>query len=230
MPRTSARRAAEPKAPTASSSAQEQYVKLREEILTGKLTPGTPVLETAVSARLGVGRAPVREAILRLESDGLLSRGPHGAQVRVRSTDEVFEIYQARIALEAEAAASAARHASELDLTRLRHVQLQAAGAADPAQARALHARWHGVLAQAGHNATIVELLERLAGQLAPYETRSLAESPNLATTHGEHDDIADAIARGDQDTARRLITAHLQRTRDVRVAALVQAETEAPR
>lgn len=223
MPRTSDH----PRTLKASSSAHQQYAKLREEILTGKLAPGTPVLETAVSARLGVGRAPVREAILRLEFDGLLSRGPHGAQVRVRSTDEVFEIYQARIALEAEAAASAARHASELDLTRLRHMQRQAEEASEPGQARALHARWHGVLAQAGHNPTIVELLERLAGQLAPYETGSLAESPNLTTTHGEHGEIADAIARGDQDTARVLITQHLQRTRDVRIAALVQAETE---
>lgn len=201
-------------------------MKLREEILTGELTPGTPVLETAVSARLGVGRAPVREAILRLESEGLLSRGPHGALVRIRSIDEVFEIYQARIALEAEAAASAARHASELDLTRLRHLQQQAEDTTDPAQARALHARWHSVLAQAGHNGTVLELLERLAGQLAPYETGSLAEPPNLSTTHDEHGQIADAIARGDQDDARALVTKHLQRTRDVRITALVQAET----
>jgi DNA-binding FadR family transcriptional regulator len=51
----------------------------------------------------------------------------------VRSTDEVFAIYQARIALEAEAAAAAARRASELDLTRVRHVQQQAKEASDPA-------------------------------------------------------------------------------------------------
>ncbi|MBK1787484.1 GntR family transcriptional regulator [Prauserella cavernicola] len=223
MPRTRAGSGAEP---TGASSAQQQYRTLREEILAGRLVPGTVLLETAVSARLGAGRAPVREAILRLEAEGLLSRGPQGVQVRVRSTDEIFDIYQARIALEAEAAATAARRASELDLTRLRHVQQQSRDAADPAQARALHARWHSVLAAASHNATVTELLERLAFQLAPYETGSLADPGNLTTSHDEHDQLIEAIAAGDHQIARELIATHLRRTRDVRVAALVSAET----
>ncbi|MCW2879523.1 MAG: transcriptional regulator, GntR family [Sphaerisporangium sp.] len=208
-----------------SDAVQAQYLRLQEEIFSGALPPGSPVLETVISTRYGVGRAPVREAILRLESDGLLHRGPRGVEVRVRSIEEVAEIYQARIALEAEAAAQAARVRSPLDLERLRHVQERASSASDPAEARALHARWHIVLAQASRNTTIAELLERLAWQLAPYETASLADSPNLNATDGEHPVILDAISSGDVDAARSLLTTHLERTRDVRIAALVRAE-----
>ncbi len=83
---------------TTSLSAHSQ---LRTEIVTGVLPPGAPVHEVALSNRLGVSRAPIRDAILRLEADGLVERGPRGAVVRTRTADEIFDIYQARIALEA---------------------------------------------------------------------------------------------------------------------------------
>lgn len=210
----------------AANAGESQYLVLRDEIVGGALPPGTTLLETALATRLGVGRAPVREAILRLECDGLVVRGQRGPQVRTLTAPEVVEIYQARIALEAEAAASAAAHRSALDLARLRHVHEEAGAATDPDQMRALHGRWHAVLRQACHNPTITGILERLALQLALYDSVDMSRNPNLESTDDEHAEVLDAIAEGDQDRARTVLRAHLERTRDVRIAALVREES----
>jgi DNA-binding GntR family transcriptional regulator len=213
-------------APTQVNSSEAQYAVLRDEITGGALPPGTTLLETALASRLGVGRAPVREAILRLECDGLVVRTPRGPQVRTLSAPEVVEIYQARIALEAEAAASAAAHRSALDLARLRHVHEEAHRSGDPDQVRMLHGRWHAVLRQACHNPTITGILERLALQLALYDSGDMSRNPNLESSDDEHTEVLDAITAGDQDRARALLRAHLERTRDVRIAALVREES----
>jgi DNA-binding GntR family transcriptional regulator len=201
------------------------YPVLREEIVRGELAPGTTLLETALASRLGIGRAPVREAILRLECDGLVTRGSRGPAVRTLTATEVVEIYQARIALEAEAAASAAAHRSALDLARLQHVHDEARQAGSPEQARVLHGRWHAVLRQSCHNPAITEILDRLALQLALFDSEDMARNPNLESSDDEHAEVLDAIVRGDQDQARTLLRSHLERTRDVRIAALVRQE-----
>jgi DNA-binding GntR family transcriptional regulator len=209
-----------------ASAGDNAYERLRDEIVSGTVGVGAPLLETAVATRYGTGRAPVREAILRLEGEGLVVRGPRGPHVRTLSPTEVVEIYQARIALEAEAAAAAARHRSSLDLARLRHVQEQARATTDPDEARALHGRWHAVLRQSCHNDTITGILERLALQLALHDTSDMARSANVESTDDEHEQVLEAITAGDEDTARSVLRRHLERTRDVRIAALVQTET----
>ena len=208
-----------------STSGESAHERLLEELTSGALGPGAPVLETAVAARFGLGRAPVREAILRLEADGLIVRGPRGPVVRTLTPGEVVDIYQARIALEAEAAASAARHRSSLDLARLQHIHDQSRDATDADEARRLHGRWHAVLRRSCRNDTITEMLEQLARRLALHDTGDMTRSANLESTDDEHQVVLDAIVAGDEDTARRALREHLERTRDVRIAALVRDE-----
>lgn len=203
------------------------YQVIRQEILAGNPPPGGSLQEVALSTRHGVSRAPVRDALLRLEADGLVERGPRGAVVRTRTPDEIYDIYQVRIALEAEAVESAIRHATELDFARLTLIHQNAVTEADHDRARQLHARWHRVLATASRNNTICEVLERLTSQLALYETRSLAEQGNLTQSHDEHLKIIEAMRAQDVATARELLTRHLQRTRDVRVNSLLHVEDE---
>lgn len=201
------------------------YQVIRQEILAGNPPPGGPLHEVTLSTRHGVSRAPVRDALLRLEADGLVERGPRGAVVRIRTPDEIFDIYQVRIALEAEAVESAIRHATALDFARLSLIHHNAVAESDQHRARQLHARWHRVLATASRNNTIVEVLERLTSQLALYETASLAQTGNLTQSHDEHLQIIEAMRAQDVRGARELITRHLQRTRDVRVEALLHVE-----
>src|SRR6266545_1550547 len=80
---------------------QRVYTHLREEILAGGLRPGTELAEVALSEQLGVSRGPIREAIGRLASEGLVTVRPRrGAVVRSVSKEEFLELYQVREALE----------------------------------------------------------------------------------------------------------------------------------
>ncbi len=80
------------------------YSVLRQAILTGVLEPGEPLRQDALAEALGVSRIPVRSALFRLESDGLIRLRPHrGAVVSVLTGEQVREIYAIRILLESEA-------------------------------------------------------------------------------------------------------------------------------
>src|SRR5256885_1250617 len=80
---------------------QRVHERLREQILSGELDPGAELAEVALSQQLGVSRGPVREALGRLASEGLVTIRPRrGAVVRSLSAEEFLELYQVREALE----------------------------------------------------------------------------------------------------------------------------------
>ena len=80
---------------------QRVHERLREQILSGKLEPGAELAEVALSEQLGVSRGPIREALGRLASEGLVTVRPRrGAVVRSLSKEEFLELYQVREALE----------------------------------------------------------------------------------------------------------------------------------
>src|ERR1700738_2173034 len=92
------------------------HARLRTAILSGELAPGTPVIEAELAGRLGASRTPVREALRRLEAEGLLEpRGLRGSVVRALRSDEVECVFEIREALESLAARRAARSLSAGD-------------------------------------------------------------------------------------------------------------------
>src|SRR5580658_1901535 len=79
--------------------------RLRSAILSGELAPGSPIIEAELAARLGASRTPVREALRRLETEGLLEpRGLRGSVVRVLDSGEIDCLFEIREALESLAA------------------------------------------------------------------------------------------------------------------------------
>src|SRR5690606_11986858 len=104
---------------TLDTSEKSVYDKIRAAIFNGEHSPGTPLVESALAEQYGVSRTPVREAIFALEKDGFLEqRGRHLA-VRITSLEDVMEIYDCRIVLEATAAKWAARGRSTNDIILL---------------------------------------------------------------------------------------------------------------
>src|SRR5204862_6833913 len=90
------------------------------DILSGRLAPGTRIVETRLAQELGVSQAPVREALRDLEIFGFVVSSPfRGTQVRKISTEDLLEIYPVRAALEGVAARAAATRIDEATLTRL---------------------------------------------------------------------------------------------------------------
>jgi DNA-binding GntR family transcriptional regulator len=196
------------------------YDKLRDEIVTGEFGPGTPLGEEALAQRYGTSRTPVREALRRLEQDGLVERGARGMRVRARSPEEILEIYEARVPLEATVAAAAAQRRTELDLIRIRAAQtaMDAAGDGEPAAMAAANRAVHEAIWAAGHNGTLIDLLVRLNNHLTRYPATTLAVPGRWEEARQEHEAIIAAIAGRDSGRASELAAAHMSRARELRL------------
>ena len=70
--------------------AVDVYARIRDDIVSGVLAPGSPLVEVVTAQRYGLKGTPVREALRRLEQDGLVERGDRGMRVRVRSSEEIL--------------------------------------------------------------------------------------------------------------------------------------------
>jgi DNA-binding GntR family transcriptional regulator len=196
------------------------YEWLYHDIVAGDMAPGTALVELHLAQRYGVSRTPVREALRRLEHDGLVERHNRGLRVRTSSPEQVLEIYEVRVALEGIAARSAAENRSTYDLARLRATteDMRALDGTDPPAMAAANLRFHEAMWAAGRNATLVELLERLQAHVARYPETTLSHPGRWQAAIAEHDAIVDAIAERDQPRAKHLAEAHMTAARDIRL------------
>lgn len=191
------------------------YDHLREEILAGRLKPGAELAEVALSQQLGVSRGPLREAIGRLEVEGLVTVRPRrGAVVRSLSKEEFLELYQVREALEMMAVRLAVPRLSAEDVAELqglietmsKHAEREEVGEFFEANA-AFHAR----IFQASDNSRLQALYRQLLGQMGRYRIRSLVLRGNLQRSVAEHAAILRAAKRGDAERAAHLMSEHIR-------------------
>jgi DNA-binding GntR family transcriptional regulator len=211
------------------TDAKAVYRTLRAEIRAGALPPGSPLREIPLAERFGVSRTPVREALRRLEQDRLLVAAERGMVVRVIDPQEVVQIYDLRVLLEAEAAGQAARDRRTADLVRLEGLLDRDRGLAEPDDSARIRTNleFHGALWQATHNPVLVDLLERLTTHLvhAPHSTLSVADRWREALD--EHACILEAVRNRDERTARDLAAAHMSTAREIRLRLLRQAAAQ---
>lgn len=190
------------------------YVRLRQEIITGHLQPNERLVELDLSERLGVGRAAIRTALVRLESEGLVERERHrGAKVRLVDEGEAVEILEARGMLEGLAARHAAERVTPEEVAELRAIlaEMRARlddgdllGASD--QNAVLHRR---ILEISGHE-TARRLISTLRSQLVRFQYRTILVSGRPERSFAEHSAIVDALEAGDGDAAEAAMRRHL--------------------
>jgi DNA-binding GntR family transcriptional regulator len=196
------------------------YERLSEEIVSGQLAEGAPLVEATIAARYGTSRTPVREALRRLEQDGLVERGARGLRVRSRGPEEILEIYEVRILLEAAAARHAAERGTRLDLLRITHT-LEAGSTVDPGDADAMAAAnraFHQAVWAASRNGTLIDLLTRLNSHVARYPATTLTSPGRWTEALREHTDLLRAIESHDGDEAARIAGQHMTSARDIRL------------
>lgn len=204
------------------------HAHLREEILANRLQAGTELQESALATQLGVSRAPVREAIGRLATEGLVVVRPRrGAVVRELSRDDFLEAYQVREALEAMAARLATFRLDDEDLARLEQLTSTMATHAEREEVDAFfeaNAAFHAALVDASGNRRLRELYAQLVGQMNRYRRRSLALRGSLHQSVAEHRAILAALAARDSDRAGLLVADHI-RVPQQRLEALTDEE-----
>ena len=188
----------------AESIADKVYALLRQEIASGAFRPGERILEKALAARLGISRTPIREALLRLEIEGVVvCTSRRSYNVRILTVEDIRQIYETLGILEGAAAAIVASRLTETDLRELRHVNRLMADAASKADLQAfggLNRRFHDVFLRKLENGVLRDTCTLVRGPLYtfPVQRQTLAEWLRKSVT--EHRTIIRLAAAGDAD------------------------------
>jgi DNA-binding GntR family transcriptional regulator len=196
------------------------YWRLLEEIRNGQLLPGARLTEAELADRLAISRTPVREAIRRLEADGLVTHEPRvGAMVRNLDYAEVMELYEMRSVLEATAARMAARSASEVEIGELAAINDEmAAVPEDPLRLAALNRRFHLTLIDAARNRYLVKSVQSVHKVMLILGPTTLEEADRARGGIAEHGEILAALAARDGLAAEAAMRRHMDAAHRVRL------------
>jgi len=193
------------------------YERLKDDIRSNRLPPGFQAPEPEIAERLGMSRTPVREALIRLEAEGLVELIPRrGARVMPITREDMREIYDILTALEPEAAAQLAeRHPDTATLQPLvdATADMETALAAEDLDAWAdADDRFHRKLLDLQGNKRLQGFVEELFDQAhrARIVTLRLRALPVQSTR--DHRDVLEALAAGDAGQARNIFRIHRQR------------------
>jgi len=200
--------------------------QIRGQILEGRFRPGDRLVEDRLSAELGVSRVPVREALLGLSIEGLVTLEPRrGATVAAVTPEIVAELVEVRALLEGLNARLAARHHDPEIVTALRETLDRgntAAEAGAPDQLARLNGEFHERLAEASRNSVLSDIMRGLR------ERTSIAFAINgrdrARDDWKEHAGILAAVIDGDEELAALLATRHVHKA----AAAFAQAHAKA--
>jgi DNA-binding GntR family transcriptional regulator len=189
--------------------------RLREDILAGRLEPGTELSEMALAREFGISRGPLREALGRLASEGMVTVTPRrGAVVTQLSRREFIDAYQVREALETLAVRLAVPLMSAAEVAHLRELCELMAGAASAGEVRLFfdtNNSLHDAIVRGSRNRKLHEVYQLLMGQMAPYLPRSLELRGNLDQSVEEHEAILTAIETRDAERAAELLAEHIE-------------------
>ncbi len=223
------------KAPQGNS--HTAYSHIRSAIVEGRYRPGQRLIEQRIAEEFSLSRTPVREALRRLEAEGLVHSEPNrGAVVRALSLEDVADLYGLRARLEAYAAELAAERIQDDELARLDEgiaaFETALAGTFEDGleRIRALDAAnsvIHGVIRAAGKHARLVQLIERTIDVPLVFQAFHQFERSQVERSHLFHRLIRDAIAARDGQRASALMYEHVLQGRDVLVAHLEATDAE---
>jgi DNA-binding GntR family transcriptional regulator len=186
---------------------EDVHALLRERIVKGDLLPGNRLQDVLLAAELGVSRTPVREALLRLESEGLVESDPNrGFFVAALSRKEVSEIYPIVWTLECLALDSC-EPLTPPQIQSLRQINAEmAAGTADSLHRQELDLRWHQTLLSSCPNQRLKEFLAALKQIVRRYEWVYMGDPARVRRSVRDHAEILEALVKKKRDLARRLL------------------------
>jgi len=212
------------------TKAEAVYRETRWRILTGALPPGTPVNQAELAAEFEVSPTPVREALRRLESEGLVVFVAH-TMVTVSPLDlrELDDLYAIRVDLDSLAGRLAAANRTEDDIAKLKEL-VEPADSADPRDRFGRNRQFHRAVFSASGNQQLTLLLDQLWDRTERYRIVLVAKemdgSARYERSHSddEHRAIAEAVFDGDADRVAALLQAHVQHSHDLIRAMLEEA------
>ena len=210
------------------SRSEHVYRRLRDAIQQGEFKSGHRVMEIEVAEWLKVSRTPVRDAIRRLESEGMLEHEPRNGLVVARlDRQAVMELYVMRETLEGTAARLCARHASDMELQDLLDLVERERQLAGDYEGLARHnGRFHKAIHRGAHNRYLEKSMATVNDSMGLLGTPLMLLPHRAQTAAAEHARLVEAIQRRDPDAAEEAARAHVRAAQRERLKRLFP-ETE---
>lgn len=200
-----------------STKADRVRQAVLDDMMAGRLTPGSPLDEVALAQQHSVSRTPVREALRRLQSDGLLEVGPRRQLLVVDvSAEHRREITTLRVALEGAAAVAACELRDEDDLDGLELLllkQRRAAEADDAEHFLRLDEEFHLALAEVARMPTLSRMLGQLGAFVRLGRLGEPTDRPHMLGLVREHDELVSLLTLRKAAKLRTTLTAHIEQT-----------------
>lgn len=227
---TTSRPTAAPRLHREGTFANRTEAVLRDMVLDGTLKPGERLNEVSLAADLGISRGPLREAIQRLVSEGLLTVISHrGAFVRTFTRQEIVDLYELRTALELHAVRLLCRRAADADLADLEAVlsaaQEKVAETTETAYPPELD--FHLQIVVLTNNQALLSAALETQRLLSLARTMSASKPTRARAAVVEHEELVAALKDRDQERAVRRMEEHLQHSMESAIAALGLPDNE---
>lgn len=190
------------------------FQTLRKAILTGELEPGERLMETQLGEKLGVSRTPIREAIRKLELEGLVVMVPRkGAQVSQFTEKDIEDVLEIRAALEALAAKLACKKMDDRAFLKLQLAIAEYQYAARDNDIEVMvekDVEFHETIFNITQNDKLVQLFNNLGEQVHRYRIAYLKNAKEVDTVRIEHLEILEALTNRNEELAAELATKHI--------------------
>lgn len=192
------------------------YRTVRRKILTGELAPGSTINQGALAKEIGLSTTPLREALKRLETEGLVELGAHrDARVTDLRAEEARDLLELRRSLDPMAIALAAERRTRADIAAIREAATGLRALPDNPRYEQLaqHRRFHAALYRASHNLLLIETLDGLWDKADRYRTMALDVDRGdeaRAKKEREHVELVELVIAGDAEGAAALMREHI--------------------
>lgn len=207
-----------------NSQSAAAYTQLRERIVSGEFGVDQILTETELADQLAMSRTPVREAVKRLEDDGLLTRVPRkGLTITRLDPSSITELYAFREILECGAARLAARQADVVEIENMRNILDESRAHKNPVRS---NYEFHQAIYTASHNQFLIKAINNLIDSTALLGQSTLAHTGRPQKALHEHLELFHAIEQRDEEQAVLCARKHI---RQALLARLQQQRTSMP-
>ncbi|HIT06015.1 MAG TPA: GntR family transcriptional regulator [Candidatus Scybalocola faecipullorum] len=190
------------------------FKTLREAILKGNLAPGERLMEIQLANQLGVSRTPIREAIRKLELEGLVIMIPRrGAEVARITEKDLRDVLEVRASLEELAIGLACERITDEEIGELRRALenfREVLREGDVTKIAESDVDFHDIIFSATQNARLIQIVNNLREQMYRYRLEYLKDYTTHDRLYKEHQQITDAVSDRDKERARKLIVEHI--------------------
>jgi DNA-binding GntR family transcriptional regulator len=191
------------------------FNSLREAIIMGELKPGMRLMEVQLSEKMGVSRTPVREAIRKLELEGLVRMIPRkGAHVADLSVKDIMDVLEVRASLDGLATALSASRISEGELKELRQVQIQFTSYMERDNLQGTvkkDVEFHDIIYRSSRNDKLIQIVSNLSEQVHRFRIIYLKDYSSPRNVAKEHTEIIEAISGKDPEVAQKIAAKHIK-------------------